>query len=482
MDEPMTTFSESPEDPFSVRHAASAVLDGRGRVVGWSEQAHALLGYPAEEALGRSSVGFLVDPADYDVVMEAVSVCVRDAGWFGIVPVRRRDGGRVDLGCRVRPITRGGDPPCEWFLVGAPAAEVVQWETDRSVLDGLFRRSPIGLSVHATDLSILRVNRAVANFSRIPVEQHRGQRIGLYVVPQDTETVERQLREVLETGRSSISTEQPCRLAHDPTRELVVSVSAFRMEDPAGRVLGVTQTIEDVTERYRARYRLALLNDGPGRHPDHRGRDRAVPGPVPARPPQRGRCPHRDHAGRGEDGAGTRRGGGSRARRLRLRGPAGAGRPGGGTGAAAACRPPPGGGAVHAAGPARRAGRHVPGGPPGAGASGQPAGVVPGRAAPLPRHPPARDRRTGRTRPAGGDHRGSRSHRSHGRYGRCARPPRRCRHGSPGRTTGRHRYRRCRGPPRRHEVEEHRRPGRHRPARRHRAGRDTAGGRRTRPG
>ncbi|WP_079169147.1 SpoIIE family protein phosphatase [Streptomyces sp. CC77] len=265
MDEPMTTFNESPEDPFSVRHAASAVLDGRGRVVGWSEQAHALLGYPAQEALGRSSVGFLVDPADYDVVMEAVSVCVRDAGWFGIVPVRRRDGGRVDLGCRVRPITRDGDPPCEWFLVGAPAAEVVQWETDRSVLDGLFRRSPIGLSVHATDLSILRVNRAVANFSRIPVEQHRGQRIGLYVVPQDTETVERQLREVLETGRSSISTEQPCRLAHDPTRELVVSVSAFRMEDPAGRVLGVTQTIEDVTERYRARYRLALLNEAGAR-------------------------------------------------------------------------------------------------------------------------------------------------------------------------------------------------------------------------
>ncbi|WP_236242581.1 SpoIIE family protein phosphatase [Streptomyces sp. CC228A] len=265
MDRPMTTFSESPEDPFAVRHAASAVLDGRGRVVGWSERAHALLGYPAEEALGRSSIGFLVDPAHYDVVMEAVSVCVRGAGWFGIVPVRCRDGSRMDLGCRVRAITRAGEPSCEWFLVGAPAAEVVQWETDRSVLDGLFRRSPIGLSVHAPDLTILRVNKAVANFSRLPVDEHRGQRIGLFVAPQDAGTVERQLREVLETGRSSISTEQPCRLARDPARELVVSVSAFRMEDPSGRVLGVTQTIEDVTERYRARHRLALLNEAGAR-------------------------------------------------------------------------------------------------------------------------------------------------------------------------------------------------------------------------
>lgn len=52
-----------------------------------------------------------------------------------------------------------------------------------------------------------------------------------------------------------------CRLRHDPDRELVVSVSAFWMQDPAGQVLGVTQMVEDVTDRYRARRRLALLND-----------------------------------------------------------------------------------------------------------------------------------------------------------------------------------------------------------------------------
>ncbi|ORT56437.1 SpoIIE family protein phosphatase [Streptomyces sp. CB03238] len=260
MDTPVTTFSEGPEDPFAVRRSASAVLDDRGTVVGWSERAEALLGHPAEEALGRPAAGFLVDPRDEGVVTAAVAACVRDRGWFGVVPVRHRDGRRVEVGCRARSIVRDGTRQ-EWFLVGAPAEEVIQWETDRSVLDGLFSRSPIGLSVHAPDLTILRVNRAIARFSGIPVDQHRGLRISDFLIQRDTDTVETQLQDVLETGRSSVFTEQPCVLRQDPGRELVVSVSAFRMQDPSGRTLGVTQTVEDVTDRYRARRRLALLNE-----------------------------------------------------------------------------------------------------------------------------------------------------------------------------------------------------------------------------
>ncbi|MCP3819772.1 SpoIIE family protein phosphatase [Streptomyces sp. A3M-1-3] len=264
MDTPVTTFSEGPEDPFAVRRAASAVLDDRGTVVGWSERAEGLLGYPPGETLGRPAVGFLVDPRDHGVVMDEVAACVRDQGWFGVVPVRHRNGNRVELGCRARVITRG-DSHREWFLVAAPAEDVVQWETDRSVLDALFRRSPIGLSVFAPDLSILRVNRAIARFSQLPVEQHRGLRTGDFLIQRDNDTVVRQLREVLETGQSSISTEQHCGLRRDPGRELVVSVSAFRMQDPSGRILGVTQTVEDVTDRYRARRRLALLNEASAR-------------------------------------------------------------------------------------------------------------------------------------------------------------------------------------------------------------------------
>lgn len=264
MDTPVTTFSESPDDPFAVRRSASAVLDDTGRVVGWSERAEALLGYPPEEVLGRAARDLLLDPRDEDVVMAAVAACVSAGGWFGVIPVRDRGGERIEVGCRARAVVRP-DSRVEWFLASAPAEQVIQWETDRSVLDGMFRRSPIGLAVLAPDLSLLRVNRAIARFGGIPAEYYRGMRTGDFVVDRDTALVESGLRRVLETGEPLIFTEQPCHLRHDPHTEMFVSVSAFRMQDASGRILGVTELIEDVTDRYRARRRLALLNEAGAR-------------------------------------------------------------------------------------------------------------------------------------------------------------------------------------------------------------------------
>ncbi|MEW1804662.1 PAS domain-containing protein, partial [Streptomyces virginiae] len=250
---------EAPEDPFALHNSASAVLDGHGRVVGWSERAQEHLGYPPDEVLGRTALEFLIDPRDHGTVRAAAAACERDRGWSGVLPVLHRSGRRVEMGFRARPVIRAGSAR-EWFLVAAPAAEMLQWETDRSVLDGLFRRSPIGLSVHAPDLSILRINRALARFTQLSTSEIRSRRIGDFLIGPDVKTIESRLRRVLETGAPLIFTEQPCRLRSDPGHERVVSVSAFRMEHPSGGILGVTQLVEDVTDRYRARRRLALLN------------------------------------------------------------------------------------------------------------------------------------------------------------------------------------------------------------------------------
>ncbi|SCK39964.1 PAS domain S-box-containing protein [Streptomyces sp. WMMB 714] len=257
-------FSEGPEDPFAVGPAASAVIDVHGTVVGWSERAEELLGHAPADVLGRPAYDVLTDPADRDTVMAAVAQCTRDRKWFGVVPVRTSDGRRVEMGCRARAVLRP-DATHEWFLVGSPAEEVLQWETERSLLYGLFRKCPIGLAVFAPDLSILRVNRAIAKFSEVSAAEHRGRRVGDFLLRPDADAVDAQLREVLDSGRSSLFAEQLCRTNSDPAREMLVSVSAFRMQDPAGRVFGVAQTVEDVTERYRARQRLALLNEASGR-------------------------------------------------------------------------------------------------------------------------------------------------------------------------------------------------------------------------
>ncbi|WP_050986855.1 SpoIIE family protein phosphatase [Streptomyces somaliensis] len=265
MDTPLRTFTESPEDPFSLHRAATAVLDEQGTVVGWSRIAEDLLGYRPEEVLGSHALSVLIAPEDRAAAKEVVTTCVAAGGWFGVLPVRGKDGRSLRMGFRTRLVLRAGGHR-EWFLIGAPADEVIQWEIDRSLLDGIFRRCPIGVSVYGPDLEVLRVNRAIAMFAGMSADALRGTRTGDFLVAPDARIAERGLRSVLETGRPLIFIEQPCRLLTDPPgRERFVAVSAFRMQDPAGEVLGVTQFVEDVTERERARRRLALLNDASGR-------------------------------------------------------------------------------------------------------------------------------------------------------------------------------------------------------------------------
>jgi PAS domain S-box-containing protein len=263
-DTPPKSLSESPNDPFSVHRSASAVLDGRGRVVAWSEQATALLGHQADEVLGRPVREVLVDDGDEALIAEATAECLRENGWFGLLPVRNRAGHRVYVGFRARRVQRL-DSAVEWLLVGSLADDVVQWDIDRAMLDGFFRRSPVGVAVLGPDLRILRVNRAVARFGGLPSEAYRGRRTEEFLLGSDAELIEERLRWVLETGEPLIFAEQPCRIMGNSHTELIVSVSAFRMQDPSGRVLGVTEIVEDVTDRHRARRRLALLNEAGSR-------------------------------------------------------------------------------------------------------------------------------------------------------------------------------------------------------------------------
>ncbi|WP_406840552.1 SpoIIE family protein phosphatase [Streptomyces sp. AHU1] len=257
-------FSESPEDPFALGHAASAVLDDHGTVVGWSARAQELLGYPAKEVIGRAWQDLLVDARDLPVARSVVVDALRAGGWFGVLPIRHRDGRRVEMGFRGRAIVRDGERQ-EWFLVGAPAAEVVAWQRDRALLDGLYRRSPIGLAIHDADRRVIRVNRAIEKASGIAAEATVGRRAGEFLVDEDAGPAEERVRHVLETGEPLIFTEQSARTRHAPGRERMVSVSAFRMQDSSGRVLGVAETIEDITQRHRARRRLTLLNEASAR-------------------------------------------------------------------------------------------------------------------------------------------------------------------------------------------------------------------------
>ncbi|MFJ1730331.1 SpoIIE family protein phosphatase [Streptomyces sp. NPDC088254] len=255
----MTELSESHDDPFAPHLAALVVLDDRGVVVGWNRRAQELLGHPDTAVIGRPAFEVLVDPPDLPAVTEAAAKCRRAGGWFGVLTLRHRDGQLVELGLRAHELSRG-DRGREWFLAGAPAGDVLEWQRDRAVLDGLYRQCPIGLVIHGPDQRILRVNRAIERFSGVPAADFRGLSTGRFLLADDARKAVDRVRQVMQTGRPLVYSEQFVRLEQDPARERVALVSSFRMEDPSGRVLGVAEMIEDITERHRAQRRLALLD------------------------------------------------------------------------------------------------------------------------------------------------------------------------------------------------------------------------------
>ncbi|MFJ4368060.1 SpoIIE family protein phosphatase [Streptomyces chartreusis] len=252
------------DDPFALHLAALAVLDDRGTVVAWNRRAQELLGHPYTAVIGRPAFEVLVDPGDLPAVKDAVASCKGADGWSGVLNVRHRDGRLVEMGLRAHALSRGGQVR-EWLLAGAPAVDVLEWQRDRAVLEGLYRRCPIGLVVHGPDLRLLRVNRAIERFSGVPAAQFRGLPTGCFLVPDDARRAVDRVRQVMETGRPTVYSEQFVRLEWDPARERVAMVSSFPMVDASGRVLGVAEMIEDITERHRAQRRLALLDQAGSR-------------------------------------------------------------------------------------------------------------------------------------------------------------------------------------------------------------------------
>lgn len=77
----MTELSERHDDPFALDHAALAVLDDRGTVVGWSRRAQELLGHPDTDVIGRPAFDVLADDRDLSAVKDAAARCGKAGGW-----------------------------------------------------------------------------------------------------------------------------------------------------------------------------------------------------------------------------------------------------------------------------------------------------------------------------------------------------------------------------------------------------------------
>jgi len=151
--------------------------------------------------------------------------------------------------------------------VGAAAllpSLLADYRITRAILDG----SGAGIGVLDPNLRYLYVNDALAAMNGVPVSEHLGRTVPEVLPDLDFEPVEKVLRAVLRNGRQQSATVSG-RTPSDPSAENRWWVNTYhRLEDSAGRVIGLVAVVIEVTETYRvrqlldnARTRLALLDE-----------------------------------------------------------------------------------------------------------------------------------------------------------------------------------------------------------------------------
>ncbi|WP_455361547.1 SpoIIE family protein phosphatase [Streptomyces sp. SYSU K21746] len=245
------------ENPLDAGYAAGLVLDGTATVLGCTPAAEALLGRSAEELRGRPLRSLLADPAGWAEIMARRSTSV----WEGRAVVRTGDRGELDITYRVLPLDPAGmsEHDSHWLVTGAPSALVSKWRQDFAFTQELLLQDRVGLAVFDKDLRLVRTNTHLLPYTGLPPNLE-GRRLGDVIWAEDARQIDDQVREVLRTGIPLVGVDAHVRTLVDPGAGRIMAVSAFRLQEPDGRVMGVTGLFTDVTEQRRARRRLDLLH------------------------------------------------------------------------------------------------------------------------------------------------------------------------------------------------------------------------------
>ncbi|MGW2833404.1 SpoIIE family protein phosphatase [Streptomyces sp. NPDC001286] len=244
---------------FDVADAAPLLLDAQGVVRSWTRDAQRLLAYTPTEVVGSPVAGLLV-PDDAARVPELVERCRREGGWAGLLTARRKGGRAVRVMARITPAMEPGGAPRWLVLLSDVTAGARGWDMSRTVLEQMVTGSPVGIAIVDADLRCVWSNAALEQFGGGSAVRRLGRRLAEIQPGIDSESIETQMRHVLETGRPVVGYEHVGQVRSAPHRETAHMMSFTRLEDERGHPMGVYYTVVDITDKHRARRRLALLD------------------------------------------------------------------------------------------------------------------------------------------------------------------------------------------------------------------------------
>ncbi|WP_162641680.1 PAS domain-containing sensor histidine kinase [Streptosporangium sp. 'caverna'] len=234
---------------------AVAVVDGAGTVIGWTQAAEELTGYPAADILGRP-IGSLLPPDGHDRDGERSGAHLPRTG---LMEVRRRDGEVVIVRAEAVPLTLGDDVGSRqesWLVSAIPAAIDLSTGTG-ALLESLISSFPVAMAIWDKDLRCVWFNEAAEQLSDGYPYYRIGRSLTEVIAGIDTEAVQDAMREVLADSRPTIDRE--ARWFHG-SQERALSISLLPLEGADGRPLGVCSVALDFSNS-KARDHLDLLRE-----------------------------------------------------------------------------------------------------------------------------------------------------------------------------------------------------------------------------
>ncbi|MFD3944910.1 SpoIIE family protein phosphatase [Streptomyces sp. NPDC058579] len=243
---------------------AVILLDAQGVVAGWSAGAQQVLGHTERTAMGRRADNLLAASALTPEALSAVTERTGTVSWRGVLPLRHRDGHEVRVATGISRLAL----PTEqmYWLVTATLA----WPWSRpgmlsSLYEDFLVQSPVAIAVLDNDLRYVWVNGALERGGGVTREQAIGRRWGELQPGLILPEAHAYLQRALKTGKPVINHIYHGRVKADPFHDRAFAMSAFRLEDAVTGSTGLGFMTLDVTDHWRARTRLMLLNEAGSR-------------------------------------------------------------------------------------------------------------------------------------------------------------------------------------------------------------------------
>ncbi|MFI9155571.1 SpoIIE family protein phosphatase [Streptomyces sp. NPDC053367] len=247
---------------------AQVATSADGTVVRWNRAAQELLGHTPHEVVGRHIAELLHPGVDRSLGRSLWEAAADGRSVMGTVTAWHADGHPVELEIWASPVVDRRNDTAAVMVFAADAHATRRIRGSSAVWDGLFARSPVGIAVLDTELRFLRVNPALERMNGLPESAHVGQRLSQLLPEVNAHDMEAAMRSVIDSGQPVLDRRRVGRTPADPERDRVWSCSYVRVEDPAGRPIGVIASLLDITDQQRAsleaeagRRRLALLSE-----------------------------------------------------------------------------------------------------------------------------------------------------------------------------------------------------------------------------